>query len=150
MQHLKEKKKNKKKSRKDRKDEGSITDELLAYFEAKHLPRDLWEATAAEIERVVRKQIVANEKRPMWSERARYPELAYLPAPEFLKRVWADAIGSDGSIEKDTIRQKDRALMASVEAYIANRERRSLDAGLASGLRLVARKTRPAKGPGLG
>jgi hypothetical protein len=107
----------------------------------------LWEATAAEIERVMRRQIATNETRPLWRDRARYRDLAHLPAPEFLKRVWADAIGSDGSIEKETIRQKDRALMATVEAYVANRQRRNLDAGAAVGLRLIAQKTRPPMGP---
>ena len=138
-----------KKHRKGRKDEGSISDELAAYFEAKHLPRDLWEPTAAEIERVVRKQVNASQSRPLWNERARYPELAHLPAPEFLKRVWADAIASDGSIEKETIRQKDRALMATVEAYVANRQRRNLDAGLAKGLQFITRRSAP-KGLELG
>jgi hypothetical protein len=52
-----------KKDRKDREDEGAITDELVTYFEAKNLPRELWEPTAAEIERVIRKQGVAN---PDW------------------------------------------------------------------------------------
>jgi hypothetical protein len=138
-----------KKDRKEQEDEGTITDALVAYFEAKNLPRELWEPTAAEIERVVRKQVNASRPRPLWDERARYPELAHLPAPEFLKRVWADAIASDGSIEKETIRQKDRALMATVEAYVANRQRRNLDAGLAKGLQFITRRTAP-KGAALG
>ena len=103
----------------------------------------MWSDTAAEIERLIGKKLAAAVARPLWDDRAKYPKLANLSAPLFLKRVWADQIGADGTIEKEFIRQNDRSLMGTVDNYITTRERRRQDAGDAEGLRFITRKTRP-------
>lgn len=119
--------------------EDQVRNLLYAYFEQKHLPPSMWAATAAEIERLVGKKQAESVKRAKWDDRAQYPELQFLPAPEFLKRVWADQIGPNGEIEKELVRRQDRALMIAVEGYIKNRQRREIDAGAAHGLTLIAR-----------
>ena len=116
-----------------------LNEPLLLYLKAKNVPSALLPETAAEIERLVRKKLAAAVNRPQWDDRAKYPELAFLPAPEFLKRVWADQIGPTGEIEKELVRRQDRALMIAVEGYIKNRQRREIDAGAAHGLKLIAR-----------
>jgi hypothetical protein len=82
--------------------------------------------------------------RPHWNDRARYPELANLSAPAFLKRVWAEQMGEDGSIAREFV--SDKKLLGIVGVYIRNRRRRGLDLGDAAGLRLIRGKTgRPAR-----
>jgi hypothetical protein len=127
----------------EKKDEGRLNEPLLRYLKAKKIPPEMWSDTAAEIERVITKKLAAAVKRPRWDDRAKYPELQFLPAPEFLKRVWADQIGPKGEVDKTLIRQIDRPLIKTVEAYVANRQRRNRDAGQVKGLRLLSR----AKGP---
>jgi hypothetical protein len=127
----------------EKKDEGRLNEPLLRYFKAKKIPPEMWSDTAAEIERVITKKLAAAVKRPRWDDRAKYPELQFLPAPEFLKRVWADQIGPKGEVDKTLIRQIDRPLIKTIEAYVANRQRRNRDAGQVKGLRLLSR----AKGP---
>jgi cold shock CspA family protein len=127
----------------EQKDEGRLNEPLLRYLKAKNVPPEMWSDTAAEIERLVGKKLAAAVARPRWDDRAKYPELANLSAPLFLKRVWADQIGADGTIEKELVRQNDRSLMGTVDNYIAAREKRRRDAGDAEGLRFIARKTRP-------
>eukprot|EP01037_Dinobryon_pediforme_P013049 gene13049-13150_t len=116
---------------------------LYDYFQQKSLPPSMWAAAAADIERIVGMKLAASIKRPLWDDRANYPELANLTAPEFLKQVWADQIAIDGTIEKELVRQIDRSLMGKVDNYIATREKRGQDAGDAEGLRFITRKTRP-------
>jgi hypothetical protein len=58
------------------KDEGSLNQWPQKYFEEVNLPRSQWTGTAAEIGRVVRKQLIASTERPRWDNRAKYPELA--------------------------------------------------------------------------
>ena len=123
----------------EQKDEGRLNEPLLRYLKAKKIPPEMWSDTAAEIEGVVRKKLAAAVKRPQWDDRAKYPELQFLPAPAFLKRVWADQISPTGEIEKDMVRRQDRSLMIAVEGYIKNRQRREIDAGAAQGLKLIAR-----------
>ena len=123
----------------EQKDEGRSNEALLHYLKAKHIPPEMWSDTAAEIEKLIRMKLAAAVKRPRWDDRATYPELQFLPAPEFLKRVWADQIGPTGEIEKELVRRQDRALMIAVEGYIKNRQRREIDAGAAHGLKLIAR-----------
>ena len=123
----------------EQKDEGRSNEPLLRYLNAKNIPHAMLSETAAEIERLVGKKLAAAVKRPRWDDRAKYPELQFLPAPEFLKRVWADQIGPTGEIEKELVRRQDRALMIAVEGYIKNRQRREIDAGAAHGLKLIAR-----------
>jgi hypothetical protein len=120
-----------------KKDEGSLNTSLKQYLREKKIPPELWNETADEIERVIRKQAIKGEARPLWDARARYPELADLSAPEFLKRVWADQIGPDGSIERAAVSQKDKKLLALVDAYIGRRKDRRQDAGAAAGLRFI-------------
>ena len=127
----------------ERKDEGRLNEPLLRYLKAKNVPPAMWSDTAAEIERLIGKKLAAAVARPLWDDRAKYPKLANLSAPLFLKRVWADQIGADGTIEKEFIRQNDRSLMGTVDNYITTRERRRQDAGDAEGLRFITRKTRP-------
>ncbi len=121
------------------KKEGQPNEPLLHYLKVKNIPSEMLSETAAEIERLVGKKLAAAVKRPQWDDRAKYPELQFLPAPEFLKRVWADQIGPTGEIEKELVRRQDRALMIAVEGYIKNRQRRANDAGAAHGLKLIAR-----------
>jgi len=127
----------------EQKEEGRLNEPLLRYLKAKKIPPAMWPETAAEIERLVGKKLAAAVARPRWDDRAKYPELANLSAPLFLKRVWSDQIGADGTIEKELVRQNDRSLMGKVDNYIATRERRRQDAGDAEGLRFITRKTRP-------
>jgi hypothetical protein len=126
------------------KDEGPLNKWLEKYFEEINLPRSLWTSAAAEIVRVVRKQVVAATERPRWDERDRYPELANLSAPKFLKRVWADQFSADGSIARELV--SDKKLLRIVGVYVGNRQSRGLDLGDAEGLRLIRGKTgRPAR-----
>ncbi len=129
------------------KDQVRLDDPLQQYLKDKNIPPALWSDTAAAIERLVGKKLAAAVARPLWDDRAQYPALANLSAPEFLKRVWADQIGADGTIEKELVRQNDRSLMGKVDNYISTRHRRGQDAGDAKGLRFIARKTRPKAKP---
>ena len=133
----------------EQKDEGRLNEPLLRYLKAKNIPPEMWSDTAAEIERLIGKKLSATVPRPLWDDRAKYPELANLSAPQFLKRVYADLIASDGTIEKAVVRQKDSALMGRVDNYIATREKRHQDAGDAAGLNFIARPLK-RKGPQLG
>jgi hypothetical protein len=121
----------------EQEDEGFLNETLKKYLRERDVAPELWNETAAEIERVIRKKIADSKERPLWDDRARYPELADLSAPEFLKRVWADQIGSDGSIERAAVSQKDKKLLALVDAYIGRRKDRRQDAGAAAGLRFI-------------
>ncbi|MBR0967875.1 hypothetical protein JQ554_33360 [Bradyrhizobium diazoefficiens] len=134
---------------KELKDEGELNASLLQFFKDENLPPAMWSDTAAEIRRLVQRKRAAAVERPLWDDRANHPELANLSAPQFLKRVWADQIAPDGTIEKEMVRKIDRSLMAKVDGYLSTRERRQQDAGDAAGLRFVARRTRP-KGVSLG
>lgn len=126
------------------KDEGLLNQWLQKYFEEINLPQSQWMTTAAEIGRVVRKQLIAATERPRWDDRAGYPELANLSAPEFLKRVWADQFDPDGSIARELV--SDKNLLKIVGTYIGKRRDRGLNLGDAKGLRLVRGKTgRPAR-----
>ena len=127
----------------EQKEEGRLNEPLLRYLKAKKIPPAMWPETAAEIERLVVKKLVAAEKRPRWDDRAKFPELQFLPAPEFLRRVWADQIGPNGEVDKTLIRQIDRPLIKTVEAYVSNRQRRNRDRGQVKGLQLLSR----GKGP---
>ena len=127
----------------EQKEEGRLNEPLLRYLKAKKIPSAMWPETAAEIERLIVKKLVAAEKRPRWDDRAKYPELQFLPAPEFLRRVWADQIGPNGEVDKTLIRQIDRPLIKTVEAYVSNRQRRNRDRGQVKGLQLLSR----GKGP---
>jgi hypothetical protein len=117
---------------------GQVSDPLAAYLMEMNVPRKKWREAALELARVVLR-FGAPEDRPLWDDRAKYPELAFLPAPEFLKRVWADQIGPNGEVDKTLIRQIDRPLIKTVEAYVANRQRRNRDQGQVKGLRLLSR-----------
>lgn len=121
-----------------------LNDPILQLLAARNVPRDLWPKAMGEIERLIAKLVTpAPHDRPLWDDRAKYPELATLSAPEFLKRVWADQIAPDGSIEKAVVREKDRSLMAKVDNYVSTRQRRQQDDGDARGLHLIAQRTRP-------
>jgi hypothetical protein len=130
----------------EKKDEGRLNEPLLRYLKAKKIPPEMWSDTAAEIERLVGKKLAAAVARPLWDDRGQYPELAKLSAPEFLKRVWADQIGVDGTIEKEFVRHMDPKLMGNVEKYVAKREEREQDAGDAVGLRFIRSRVGRPKG----
>lgn len=116
----------------------TVSEPLLAYLKEMDVPRSKWEEAAEAVERLTRK-FSGPVDRPRWEDRAKYSELEFLPAPEFLKRVWADQISPTGEIEKELVRRQDSALMIAVEGYIKNRQRRAIDAGAAKGLKLIAR-----------
>jgi hypothetical protein len=68
----------------------TVSEPLLTYF-----PRSNWEEAAEAVERITRK-FSGPIDRPRWEDRAKYSELEFLPAPEFLKRAWADQISPCG------------------------------------------------------
>jgi hypothetical protein len=117
---------------------GQVSEPLAAYLLEMNVPRKKWREAALALARVVLR-FGGPENRPLWDDRAKYPELAFLPAPEFLKRVWADQIGPNGEVDKSLIRQIDRPLIKTVEAYVANRQRRNRDPGQVKGLQLLSR-----------
>jgi hypothetical protein len=131
------------------KDEGILNKALATVLREWGVPKDQFQETAAEIERLVKARVAA-AARPKWDERHKYDELRQLSSPAFLKRVYADVIAKDGSIEKQLIRDTDARLMASVETYMSNRKAREQDAGDAKGLRLIAGPTSPLKAANLG
>jgi hypothetical protein len=124
---------------------GDVSEPLAAYLQEMNVPRKKWREAALELARVVLR-FGAPDDRPRWDDRAKYPELAFLPAPEFLKRVWADQIGPNGEVDKTLIRQIDRPLIKTVEAYVSNRQRRNRDPGQVKGLQLLSRGKGPADG----
>jgi hypothetical protein len=86
------------------------------------------------------RRMVARAKgvRPSWlGRKERGGELAALTAPLFLKRVYADEIAPDGTVQKELIRTLDPPLMDAIETYISSRTRRGRDLGDASGLVFV-------------
>ena len=86
---------------------------------------------------------VARATRPKWNDRRmRGGELATLTAPQFLKRVHAEDIASDGTVHNEIIRAIDPDLMQVVELYISKRRSRGQDLGDAEGLNFVL--TRPS------
>jgi hypothetical protein len=101
------------------------------------VPERLHAEVAADIERLAKERAKAAQ-RPKWDERDRYAELRDLSSPEFLRRVYGDEIGEDGSIQKEVVRKIDAKLMAAVETYISAREGRRRDMGDAEGLHLIA------------
>jgi hypothetical protein len=123
--------------------EGDLKKPLDAYLSEMHVPRKLWPKAATEIERLVRRLLAANTNRAKWDDRHEHAELSHLTAPEFLKTVWADVIGPDGSIEKDLVRQHDKRLMDEVVSYINIRRSRGRDAGRARGLKLLDSGPKP-------
>ncbi len=93
---------------------------LKAYLAAAGVPESergiVFQKLEIEIARIVR---------PKWSGRLeRGGALATLSAPLFLKRVHADYIGRDGTVENETIRAIDPDLMRAVESYVSNRKSR--------------------------
>ncbi|MDH6258437.1 hypothetical protein [Bradyrhizobium sp. BR13661] len=130
-------------------DEGFLNDAIAAVLTSLGVPKSQHRETWAEMERIARARADA-ARRPKWDERGKYAELKDLSAPQFLKRVYADAITSDGSIEKQMVRDIDPKLMASVEVYLSNRKSRQKDLGDAAGLRLIAGPTSPLKRSDLG
>lgn len=124
---------------------GQVSEPLAAYLQEMNVPRKKWREAALELARVVLR-FGAPDDRPRWDDRAKYPELAFLPAPEFLKRVWADQIGPNGEVDKTLIRQIDRPLIKTVEAYVSNRQRRNRDPGQVKGLQLLSRGKGSADG----
>jgi len=127
------------------KGEGLLNKALATLLTSWGVPETDFEATAAELERVARAR--ANvARRPKWDERGKYTELKDLSSPAFLKRVYADEIGEDGSIQKEAVRKIDPKLMAAVETYVSAREGRRRDMGDAAGLHLIAGPhTRPKR-----
>lgn len=98
-------------------------------------------AKRAEVAREIRKVIARSFDRPKWLGRQeRGGKLAILTAPLFLKQVYFDQIGEDGTISKDVIRDLDADLMGAVETYISQRKRRGLDLGDAGGLVFTAER----------
>lgn len=127
------------------KQEERVSEPLAAYLTEMNVPREKWQEAALELARVVLR-LSAPDDRPLWDDRAKYPELAKLSAPQFLKQVWADQIGPDGMIEKESVRQKDPKLMSNVEKYVAKREEREQDAGDADGLKFIRSRVGRPKG----
>ena len=115
-----------------------VSEPLLKYLQELDVPRSKWQVAAEAVERLVR-DFSGPLDRPRWEDRAKYSELEFLPAPAFLKRVWADQISPIGEIEKELVRRQDPALMVAVEGYVKNRQRRANDAGAADGLKLISR-----------
>lgn len=112
---------------------------LNAYLKVAQVPESEW---AAFIEKVEIE--LARVTRPKWVGRLeRGGELATLSAPLFLKRVHADYIGEDGTVENETIRAIDPDLMKAVEVYLSARRTRArekqipLTLGDAEGLNFV-------------
>lgn len=90
---------------------------LKAYCASANIAESDWTAyiEKAEIERT---RLTC----PKWVGRLeRGGELAALSAPLFLKRVHADYISEDGTVENETIRTIDPDLMNAVEIYMAQR-----------------------------
>ncbi len=86
----------------------------------------------------------ARSTRPRWKGRLeRGGELATLSAPGFLKRVHAEDIAPDGTVENEIIRAIDPDLMKAVEVYLSRRRASGMDLGDAEGLRFVL--SRPAR-----
>jgi hypothetical protein len=129
--------------------EGLLNKALATVLRDWGVPESDFVATAAELERVAKARASA-ARRPKWDERGKYAELKDLSAPQFLKRVYADVITPDGSIEKQMVRDIDPKLMASVEVYLSNRKSRQKDLGDADGLRLIAGPTSPLRRSVLG
>ncbi len=116
----------------------TVSEPLLKYLRELDVPRSKWQVAAEAVERLVR-DFSGPLDRPRWEDRAKYSELEFLPAPAFLKRVWADKISPTGEIEKELVRRQDPALMVAVEGYVKNRQRRAVDVGAAEGLKLISR-----------
>ena len=129
------------------KDEGDLKEPLEGYLKQKRVPRKLWPKAAAEMERLVRRLLAGNVDRPKWNNRRKHPELEHLSAPEFLKTVWADVIGPDGTIETEIVRNDDVPLMNAVRDYLDNRRTRGLDLGRARGLNIVSIRQRKPRKP---
>ena len=122
---------------------------LHEHFRLRGIPERLWPDLISVADQAIALR-VKTAVRPKWEERAKFAELKDLSSPAFLKRVYADEIAGDGTIEKEAVRKIDRKLMAAVETYISGREGRQRDMGDAEGLRLIAGpRTRP-KRPSLG
>ncbi len=114
---------------------------LIAYFDASEVPESERPALIKKFEIEI-----ARATRPKWRERfKRGGELAELSAPLFLRRVHAEEIAPDGTVENETIRAIDPDLMRAVDSYASNRRSRpDGDMGDAAGLQFSL--VHPAKG----
>lgn len=118
----------------------SLDKNLAAYFESENVPKSEWLTLTQKL-----KIEIARVTRPKWVGRLeRGGELATLSAPLFLKRVHADYINEDGTVENEIIRAIDPELMRAVEFYISKRRNRGVDLGDAEGLHFVL--AHPGKG----
>lgn len=123
--------------------EGLMQEPLRQYLETKNVPESIQPELAAEIDNLVAAKLSA-VLRPKWDERGKYAELKDLSAPAFLKRVYADEFGADGSIRKAAIRKADPKLVGLVESYISEREKNKKSMGAADGIKFL---TSPAGRP---
>ena len=127
------------------KDEGLVKGPLTKLLNDWGVPAYMHREVAEKLESEA-KALVGAALRPKWDERGKYAELKDLSSPAFLKRVYAEAISADGTIQKDAVRKIDPKLMAAVETYISAREGRRRDMGDAEGLRLITGPhTRPKR-----
>ncbi|MBR0966980.1 hypothetical protein JQ554_23300 [Bradyrhizobium diazoefficiens] len=117
--------------------EGILAPAIIQLLQIEGVPQHKWQETAAEIERVLRKAKTAAVDRPLWDERAKYPELTELSAPQFLKKVWADQFDALGAIESEVVGAKDKSLLKAVNRYVGMRELRSQGPGDAAGLHII-------------
>jgi hypothetical protein len=118
---------------------------LYEHFRLRDIPKSMWSELTGVVNQTIASWVKA-AMRPKWDERGKYAELKDLSSPAFLKRVYADEIAPNGSIEKEAVRKVDSKLMAAVETYISGREARQRDMGDAAGLRLVTSgHTRPKR-----
>lgn len=90
-----------------------------------------------------------NTAPPKWGDPNLSDELKRLTAPLFLKRVYNELIVC-GTIEKQTIREFDKTLMAYVEQYISARERNNRGPGDEAGVTFISygeKKRGPRRSP---
>jgi hypothetical protein len=143
--------------------DASKANEILnLYLETQGAPYDKRPMLAARIRHMVASAIARESPRAQWLKERAKPdsELGMLSAPLFLKRVYADVIGSEGLVFKEFIREMDSDLMAAVDTYVSQRTGRKKDFGHARGLIFIASRsatnprrqkaaTRPNRGPSI-
>jgi hypothetical protein len=131
--------------------EGPVIDEknpneiLHLYLKVLDAPTSERAMLVSKMRHMVAAALVHKFSRPQWLEERSKPdsELGMLSAPAFLRRVYADVIGSEGFVFKEYIREMDADLMAAVDTYLSQRTGRGRGLGHAYGLTFVA--SRPGR-----
>lgn len=126
-------------------DEDNPDEILNLYLTARKVPKAKRAMLVSKIRHMVAVVLAETTPRPQWLEERSKPgsELGMLGAVPFLRRVYADVIGSEGFVFKEHIREMDDDLMSAVDAYLSQRAGRSQGLGHAHGLTFIA--SRPGR-----